>query len=678
MVEEDASAPYQADDTTASTTVGQIPFAIEDDSKKESEDSNTKDETSTTEDPTTVVTPPTTTGLDPTSTSKSDPAPTTEPTTSTPATITYRSGVGGSVRSDSVPEKEATEADWSSETSSFYTTNTRKEVAGAIARTTEGFHFDGWVDLATGTTVSKEAHLTPAYPSGGWAETTTYLATFSPVNFLLVLDPGEGTGSGYEVTQTYGKDVALPAAGSKAEALAQRRGYALEGWAAGNAGTTLTDGGTLTAAAQRSLFAGGAFATSKRLTLTLRAVWKELTATISYLASKGGAITLTGSDASKQEASEEVGQATGTPVGATATASRGYHFVDWEDSDGTALTTNATLSGATLAQACTASDSDDAGLLADTSVTAAFSPNTYKLAYGAGMGTATGSATDAAATSLTYGSTATAADAANLFARTGYVASGWSTASDGTGTAVADGATITTDLVDRLIEDGTLKDADGATLTLYPTWTKAAEPVAPVEPTTPAEPTAPAVQPAVEPEPAADPVVTPAQVVETVAKDVEAVPAVVAEVAQEVVEAVPEAAAALQVPTPAVPIVTRDSTGMGGVASGIAGLLNMSPAEAAQAVGNTVTTMAGVGAAAAILGAGASIMGAVAGAGGAVAASSFGVTGVAGASDIAAELAAQRKSEGKPTVRHNLAERIADRRKRWQASKRAQQQEAGE
>lgn len=491
-----------------------------------------------------------------------------------------------------------------------------------------------------------------------------------------MLDPGEGTGSGYEAAQAYGKDVALPAAGSKAEALAQRRGYALEGWSAGNSGTTIADGGALTAAAQRSLFAGGAFATSKRLTLTLRAVWKELTATISYQASKGGAITLTGTDASKQEASEEVGQATGTPVGATAKASRGYHFVSWERSDGTSLTTNATLSGATLAQACTTSDSDEAGLLADTSVTAAFSPNTYKLAYAAGAGSATGSATDAAVTSLTYGSTATAAEAANLFARTGYVASGWSTASDGTGATVADGATITTNLVDQLIEDGTLKDEDGATLTLYPTWT-AAEPVTPVEPVTPAEPAAPST-PAVEPEPAADPVVTPTQVVETVAKAVEAVPAVVAEVAQEVVEAVPEAVTALQVPTPATPIVTRDSTGMGGVASGIAGLLNMSPAEAAQAVGNTVTTMAGVGAAAAILGAGASIMGAVAGAGGAVAASSFGVTGVAGASDIAAELAAQRKSEGRATVRERVAEKVTDRRKRLRAGRRAQQQEAGE
>lgn len=581
-----------------STTTQELPFDSKEDSSSKKEDSNSEEAISAT------------------------------------AIITYRSGIGGSVRADA---KDVSDSDWSSEVSSFYTSNTRKDVVGAVARATKGFKFDGWVDTATGITVSKDAHLIPTFPAGGWPEVTTYLATFSPVEFLLVLDPGEGNGAGFEQTQTYGVDVTLPVIDGTNRPIAQRRGYAFEGWAPANrTDMTIADGGVLSAAAQRSLFAGGVFATSGKLSLSLRALWRELPVTIAYVASKGGTVSLLDSSDSNNTISEIVGSATGIPTGAIAKAQRGYHFVGWNDTDGKSIAANATLSGTAVAAACKSDDDDTEATLVDSTFTAIFNANSYKILYASHLGNATSDVSGATTETLTYGTTSQVPTSHELFTREGYTASGWSTTSDDIGTTIADGGIITTDVIESLIENGELRDEDGASLTLFPVW----QAIKVTPPNHVLEPQAPAIKPTVA-DVVAVPAIVPENVFEPVAEIVEKTPEVVEDVVEEI-----EGVSPLQVSVPSTPIVTRD-VDAGTIESGIASLLDMTPTQAARVVGSTVTTVAGVGAVAALLSAGASIMGAVAGVGGAA---TVGVTGVASAGDIAAELAADRNAEGKPGI----------------------------
>lgn len=548
-------------------------------------------------------------------------------TSLTSAIITYRSGIGGAVRSDT---KDDPDKGWTSEVSSFYTSNTRKDVVGAVARATEGFKFDGWVDTTTGVTVSKDTRLIPTFPAGGWPELTTYLAIFSPIEFLLVLDPGEGRGAGFERIQAYGVDVALPDIEGSDGSIVQRRGYEFAGWATANrTDMAITDGGVLSAAVQRSLFAGGAFATTGQLSLTLRALWRELSVTIAYEASTGGTVALLDSNASNRSVNETVGSATGTLTGAIAKAQRGYHFVGWSTADGNTVATNTALSGTAVAAACASEDDGSEPILTDSTFTANFDVNTYKILYTSPKGDSTTSKTDASENVLSYGSSTQVPVSRELFTRDGYSAVGWSTSSDGNGTAFTDGGDITTEDIDRLIEGGILQDEDGASFTLYPIWR--ADQVAPVNP---AVPKTPVIKPEA-PKPTVMPLV-PAQVSEVIFEIHEKTPEIVEDIVEEITP--------LQVSAPSSPIVTR-SVDSGSMASGIASLMDMSPTEAARVVGNTVTTVAGVGAVAALLSVGASIMGAVAGVGGAA---TVGVTGVASAGDIAAELAADRNAEGRP------------------------------
>lgn len=119
----------------------------------------------------------------------------------------------------------------------------------------------------------------------------------------------------------------------------------------------------------------------------------------------------------------------------------GYTFTSWTAGADNKGTFNSTTKKYTVAP-----DSKD-------TLTANWRANTYKVAFN-GNGATGGTM---AAQSMTYN--AKAALTTNTLTRTGYDFAGWNTSANGTGTAYADGATVTN-----------LSATDGTTVTLYAQW----------------------------------------------------------------------------------------------------------------------------------------------------------------------------------------------------------------
>lgn len=160
--------------------------------------------------------------------------------------------------------------------------------------------------------------------------------------------------------------------------------------------------------------------------------------TISYVSSDAAMGTV-------NRASEQVAALTGAPLGATANAATGYHFVNWTDA-----------SGAVVSRSAVFKPSKNPQTQAYTTETykANFAANAYKVSFNAN-----GGAGIMSSQSMTYGRAA--ALSPNRFVRNGYAFLGWSRSISAVAAQYKDGQIVTN-----------LTSGDGATVALYAVWRK--------------------------------------------------------------------------------------------------------------------------------------------------------------------------------------------------------------
>ncbi|MGE4214707.1 MAG: S-layer homology domain-containing protein [Anaerotignaceae bacterium] len=208
-------------------------------------------------------------------------------------TITYVAGDGGSVS----PEFEQVKAK-------------NGKAKGSTATADAGYVFDNWTD-ANGTVVGDDALFVPSKTSGVF-EAATYRANFvedEKVTISYTAGIGGSVSSqSEEVSPVTGDPI-----GSTATASA---GYVFNNWTDAN-GTVVEEDALFVPSKTSGVFAAA--------TYTANFVEDEKV-TISYTAGIGGSVSAE---------SEEVAPVTGKPVGSTAKADAGYHFVSWKTADQT-------------------------------------------------------------------------------------------------------------------------------------------------------------------------------------------------------------------------------------------------------------------------------------------------------------------------------------------------------
>ena len=162
-------------------------------------------------------------------------------------------------------------------------------------------------------------------------------------------------------------------------------------------------------------------------------IYDDSTVTIAYVS----ADTEKGS---VKPSSQVIARVSGSPSG-TATAGKGYHFSDW-------------TSGSTIiSSSSTFMPSKTSNFYVPATYTANFAPNTYEVHFDANGGL-TGTMTDE---DFTYNCNKELT--ANIFTRPGYTFSGWNTEADGSGTAYADGQSVSN-----------LTSENNGSVTLYAQW----------------------------------------------------------------------------------------------------------------------------------------------------------------------------------------------------------------
>ena len=278
-----------------------------------------------------------------------------------------------------------------------------------------GYTFAGWATEADGGIVytNEKSMVNLASEYGA---TVTLYAVWAPYTYTVSYDANGGTGSTAPSSHTY--DAAAPLAANRFT----KTGYTFAGWAA-------SADGAIVYMDEESIFN---LRSEDGATVTLYAVWRANSYTISYNANGG-----TGSTASSSHTYDEA--KTLTANGFTRT---GYTFVGWATSArGTALYSN----GQSVSN-LTPEDS------AAVTLYAVWTPHTYTVSYDANGGsgsTASSSHTYDKAKKLT----------ANGFARTGYTFAGWANDADGV-VIYSDGQSVSN-----------LTPVNGATVTLYAVWT---------------------------------------------------------------------------------------------------------------------------------------------------------------------------------------------------------------
>ena len=278
-----------------------------------------------------------------------------------------------------------------------------------------GYTFAGWATEADGGIVYTDEKSMVNLASEDGATVNLY-AVWAPHTYTVSYNANGGTGSTAPGSHTY--DAAAPLAANRFT----KTGYTFAGWAA-------SADGAIVYMDEESIFN---LRSEDGATVTLYAVWRANSYTISYNANGG-----TGSTASSSHTYDEA--KTLTANGFTRT---GYTFVGWATSArGTAVYTHEEIV-MNLA-------SED-----NTTVTlyVVWSPHTYKVSYNANGGsgsTAPSRHTYDAAKMLTP----------NSFTRTGYTFSGWAASADGA-LIYSDGQSISN-----------LTSVNGATVTLYAVWT---------------------------------------------------------------------------------------------------------------------------------------------------------------------------------------------------------------
>ncbi len=555
---------------------------------------------------------------------------------------------GGLVPGNSVSSGEAVDG-----ITEFFSNPRWGNALGATAIVNAGYKFTGWYDENSNTLVSNDFTYVPVRPKDGWPASLQFIARFSPEAFLLKFDVNGGTGAAQTQHVSFGSDAVLPINGTP-QCNVSRAGYTFDGWStspdiASTSSIKFAEGDVLKSDVSDWLASNGFYSTdaSNSLVLTLYARWIENYIVINYSASKGGTISFDSNSTSF--ASETLGAATGSredggvgPSGATAQASRGYHFVWWTSSNSGSKVSSNSLSGSDVSGVSRYAENNNAdSIYHSASFEASFAPNTYNVSYDANDGSGVLSTA-----SVSYDGSIALADAST---REGYDFAGWNTSSDGSGRTIAAGASIDADTFDSLISSGFLSDSDGSALSLYAMWDAIqSEEILPIE--QPVNNVPATVVPVVDDEPIANTVIVevPRQIVETIVQ-------AIAPPAEQTYTLNNQALASLD-PVSTAQYASASEESVGGIFG------DMTAGEAVRATSTAVGAVITVGALAGLVGVTASIAGASAiattAAVGAVA-----TTGISGAVEVAADLAAGASAAGSGAAAAGSVPPVVRRRK---------------
>jgi uncharacterized repeat protein (TIGR02543 family) len=278
----------------------------------------------------------------------------------------------------------------------------------------------GWTSSDKGGSFVDAAAQSTTYTFGPSADSgTTALTAATPISYKVSFGANGGTGTMADEDMAYDAEAALTPNSLT------RAGYHFAGW------NTAKDGKGTSYADKASV--SNLTATDGKV-VTLYAQWAEDDpVTISYATADAAMGTVS-------PASEQVAPATGEAAGSTATPAAGYHFVNWTKGN-VEVSTAATLVPAKVGDLNVAA-----------TYTANFAGNAYTIKFDANGGGGTMDPED-----MAYG--VEAALTANSLARANWSFAGWNTAADGSGTAYADGASVSN-----------LTATDGGTFTLYAQW----------------------------------------------------------------------------------------------------------------------------------------------------------------------------------------------------------------
>ena len=292
--------------------------------------------------------------------------------------------------------------------------------ANAFKRT--GYTFAGWNTKANGGGKAYENKATVKNLRSSEGAVVTLYAQWKGNSYTIKFNANGGSGTMASKKMIYGKVAALTANAFK------RKGYTFTGW------NTKADG------------SGKAFENGMRVNnlesaegavITFYAQWKANSYTIRFNANGG-----TGTMAAKK-------MTYGKSAALTANAfkRKGYTFTGWNtkaDGSGRAYANRAAVKNLKSAEG------------AVITLYAQWKANSYTIRFNANGGTGT-----MAAKKMTYGKSWRLM--ANAFTRKGYSFTGWNTKADGSGKDYANKAVVKN-----------LKSANGAGITLYAQWKKAA------------------------------------------------------------------------------------------------------------------------------------------------------------------------------------------------------------
>lgn len=288
---------------------------------------------------------------------------------------------------------------------------TSVSVAGRGILNRTGYTFSGW-----NTAANKEGS---GYNVGGtftFLGDTTLYAVWTPYTYTISYNAYGGTGSTASSNHTYDEAKPLTSNGFT------KKGYTFVGWATGAGGAVAYSNGQ--SVTNLTIF--------NRATVTLYAVWRPNSYTVSYDANGG-----TGSTDSSNHTYDEIKTLT-----ACSFIRTGYTFAGWAtEAGGTVVKSNAQ-------SVLNLTTEDNTTVM----LYAVWAVNSYTVRYDANGGLGS---TDSSSHTYDEAKTLTA----SRFTRTGYTFAGWATE--------AGGAVAYTDKEQVL----NLTPEDGGTVTLYAVWT---------------------------------------------------------------------------------------------------------------------------------------------------------------------------------------------------------------
>ena len=257
--------------------------------------------------------------------------------------------------------------------------------------TKTGYTFGGWFtnSACTGNAVT-------SLGATAYTANITLYAKWTVITYTITYNANNGSGAPAAQTKTYGETLTL------SSTVPTRTGYTFTGWntASNGSGTAYASGASYTV----------------NVAATLYAQWTANTYTITY--KDQGNVAFSGTHASGYPTTHTYGTAT-----TLKTASKtGYTFGGWF--------TNSSCTGNAVTSL------DATAYTANITLYAKWTVITYTITYNANNGSGA-----PAAQTKTYGETLTLSS--TVPTRTGYTFTGWNTASNGSGTAYASGASYT-------------------------------------------------------------------------------------------------------------------------------------------------------------------------------------------------------------------------------------------